>query len=348
MFFYHQVMPILAGAVAAFVVLCYVVLDGFDLGVGIMFAVERDWNCRSLMISSILPIWDGNETWLILGVASILALFPLAAAVLLPAIYVLIVSMLMGLIFRGVAIEFRTRSTSDFMRAVWDTGFMVGSFIAAFCQGATLGAVMQGIKIAPGPYGGHFGGGPFSWLSWFSVFTGFAVIIGYALLGSTWMVWRATGEIQQRMQKWAATFTVAMIPLMLGVSIWTQFLNDRYYHRWFTWPSAILTVLAPVAVLGSIGILFYFLRRIGKLKYDVIPFVCAIILFAVAFAGVGFTLYPVILPPSLTIWQAAAPPYTQAFMLVGDALLIPVLLFYNSFAVYVFHGKVESEHLEEY
>ncbi len=347
MYFYHQVMPILAGIVVAFVVLCYVVLDGFDLGIGIMFSVEREWHCRSLMIETILPIWDGNETWIVLGVASILALFPLAAAVLLPALYVLIVAMLMGLIFRGVAIEFRLRSTTDAMRAVWDTGFMVGSFVAAFCQGATLGAVMQGIKMAPGPYGGHFGGGPFSWLSWFSVFTGFAVIIAYALLGATWMIWRATGDIQKRMQKWAAALTLAMIPLMLGVSVWTQFLNQRYVHRWFTWPSAILTTLAPFAVLGAIAVLFYFLRRMGRLKYDVIPFACAILLFVVAFAGVGFTLYPIIVPPSLSIWTAASPPYTQAFMLIGDALLIPVLLFYNSFAVYVFHGKVEGQGFED-
>lgn len=347
MFFYHQVLPIIAGAVVGIVVLCYVVLDGFDLGIGIMFSVERDWDCRSLMIESILPIWDGNETWLVLGVASLLALFPLAAAVLVPAIYLLIVTMLMGLIFRGVAIEFRGRATTDAMRQLWDNGFMVGSFVAAFCQGAVLGTVMQGVKIVPAPFGGKFGGGPFSWLSWFSVFIGFAVIIGYALLGSTWMVWRAKGEIQKRMQRWAAIFAMAMIPLMLGVSVWTQFLNDRYYHRWFTWPSAILTVLAPFAVLGTIGVFFFFLRKMGTLKYDFMPFVCAVVLFGVALAGVGFTLYPIILPPSLSIWQAASPPYTQGFMLIGDAILIPILLGYNSFAVWVFRGKVGTEHLSD-
>lgn len=347
MFFYHQVMPILSASAVASVVFGYVVLDGFDLGIGILFTLERDQPCRGLMIESILPIWDGNETWLVIGVASLLTMFPVAAKVLLPAIYLLIVSMLMGLIFRGVAIEFRGRARSDLMKRLWDNGFMIGSIVAAFCQGAVLGAVMQGVKLVPGHAGGEFGGGPFSWFSWFSVFTGFAVIVGYALLGATWMVWRSTGRIQERMQRRSAVLALAMVPLMFGVSVWTPFLNGRYMHRWSTWPTVILTALSPFAVIGAELAFFYFLRKMGRLKYDVIPFICAIGLFFVALAGVGFTLYPVILPPSLTIWQAASPPYTQGFMLIGMAVFLPIVIGYQSFSVYVFRGKVESQHLED-
>ncbi|HET9146614.1 MAG TPA: cytochrome d ubiquinol oxidase subunit II, partial [Acetobacteraceae bacterium] len=269
---------------------------------------------------------------------------PVAISVLLPALYIPIIAMLMGLIFRGVAVEFRERAPTRRQRHLWDAGFLGGSVLAAFCQGALLGAVMQGIKIAPGPFGGRFGGYPFSWLSWFSVYTGIALVFGYGLLGATWLIWRTEGDLQNRMRRWAAILCVVQIAFMVGVSFWTPFLNHHYMHRWFTWPAAIVTTLAPFGVLGAVALFYFFLwKRKDNPKYDMMPFLCAGALFVIAYAGVGFSLYPIILPPSLTIWNASSPPMTEEFILIGDAIFIPILLGYNTFAWWIFRGKARDE-----
>ncbi|HET9146452.1 MAG TPA: cytochrome d ubiquinol oxidase subunit II [Acetobacteraceae bacterium] len=330
-------LPIIWGAIMAFVIFAYVTLDGFDLGIGMLFTMERDRVNRDVMVNSIAPVWDGNETWLVLGGAGLYGAFPVAYSVILPAVYPLVILMLMGLILRGVAFEFRFRAHNERHKHLWDHGFLGGSIAAAFCQGAILGTLLQGTKIT----GQQFGGGPWEWVSWFSVFCGIAVVFGYAMLGAAWLVWRTSGELQKRMRLYARILAFVMLGFILGVSAWTPFLNHRFEVRWFTWPGILVSALAPVAVvLLAIGF-FQSLRRLTDAKHDKTPFLCALGMFFVSFLGLGFSLYPMILPPGLTIWQAASPVYSQSFLLVGAVILLPMIVAYSGFAYYIFHGKVE-------
>ena len=329
-------LPIIWGCIMAFVIFAYVVLDGFDLGVGILFAAERGRTERDIMVNSIAPVWDGNETWLVLGGSGLYGAFPEAYSVILPAVYPLVITMLIGLILRGVAFEFRFRAHTERHRLNWDYGFWFGSVIAAFCQGAILGAVLHGTKVA----GGQFAGGPFAWFSAFSVFTGLAVVCGYALLGAAWLVWRTEGGLQLRMRREAARLTVGMLAGILAVSVWTPLLDHAYAVRWFTWPGLAVTGLAPLAVAALAFFLFRALRH-GGAVHDSTAFLCALGLFLASFLGLGFSLFPHIIPPGVTIWQAASPVGSQEFLLVGAVVLIPVIIAYNAFAYTIFHGKVD-------
>jgi cytochrome bd ubiquinol oxidase subunit II len=325
-------LPLVWAGLIAFAVLAYVVLDGFDLGVGILFAAERHDEDRDVMVNSVAPVWDGNETWLVLGGGGLLAVFPLAYSIVMPALYPLIIGMLLALIFRGVAFEFRFRAASRRGREAWDIAFQAGSTVAALCQGLALGGLLQGVRVVDGAYAG----GWWDWLTPFTVLCGVALVVGYALLGATWLVWRTEGPLQQRCRGHARVLGVATLALIVVVSIWTPLLYPMYAARWFTWPGILLT--SPVPVL--VALLAWQFWRGLLLEHHLTPFLSALGWFVLCYVGLGISLYPLIVPPGITIWQAAAPPESQAFLLVGAVVLVPIILAYTAYAYWVFRGKV--------
>lgn len=317
----------------AFAVLTYVLLDGFDLGVGILFPFARDERERDVMMNSVAPIWDGNETWLVLGGGGLFAVFPLAYAVVMPALYVPIILMLLALIFRGVAFEYRWRTTR--WKRVWDFGFFGGSLVAALAQGIALGALVQGIEVQDRAYAG----GWWDWLTPFSLVTGVAVPIGYALLGTTWLNLKLEGRVQAHMRRLAVPAAVATMVMLGAVSILTPLQDPVYFERWFRWPTAIYSLAVPALVLLAGWRLWRGLRR----EENLAPFLCAQALFVLAFIGIGISFYPMIVPPSLTIAEAAAPDASLAFALVGTAVLVPIILGYTAYAYWVFRGKIDPD-----
>ncbi len=318
-------------AIIAFAVLAYVVLDGFDLGIGILFPFFPDAGDRDTMTNTVAPVWDGNETWLVLGGGGLMAVFPLAYATVLPALYVPIILMLLGLIFRGVAFEFRFRTKR--WRPVWDWGFALGSGVAGFMQGIALGALVQGIHIANRQYAG----GWWDWLTPFSVLTGIAVVVGYALLGACWLNLKTTGHLQERARRHALRAGIGTLVLIGAVSLWTPFLNPIYFTRWFQWPTALFSGLVPLLLAGCAFGLWQGLRAGRHLQ----PFLAALGLFVLSFAGLGISFYPYIVPGALTIREAAAPDVSLGFLLVGALILVPIILAYTGYAYWVFRGKVD-------
>lgn len=317
--------------IIAFAVLTYVVLDGFDLGIGILFPFGKSDHDRDLMMNSVAPVWDGNETWLVMGGGGLFAVFPLAYAVLMPALYIPITLMLLGLIFRGVSFEYRWRTKR--WKGVWDMAFFGGSALAAFCQGVALGALVQGIDIADRAYAG----GWFDWLTTFSILTGLAVVIGYALLGATWLVLKTEGDLQLQMRGyswWLGAMTLALIGL---VSILTPFQGAVCFQRWFNLPGSLISMVVPLLMLALTWTFFAGLND----QKDLQPFLSALGFFVLSFIGIGISFYPMIIPPSLTIWQAAAPDESLAFALVGTMILIPIILAYTAYAYWVFRGKMD-------
>ena len=328
-------LPLIWAGLLAFAVLAYVVLDGFDLGVGILFVVEREDAERDVMVNSIAPMWDGNETWLVLGGGGLFAVFPLAYATIMPALYPAIIAMLLALVFRGVAFEFRFRAASRGGRRLWDVAFSLGSAVAALCQGLTLGGLLQGVKLENRAYAG----GWWDWLTGFTVLCGLAVVAGYALLGACWLIWRTEGALQQRCRRHARTLGVVVLAFIAVVSLWTPMLNPSFYQRWFGWPGIVLTAPVPLLVALLAG---GFWRGLS-LKHDLTPFLCALGWFVLCFVGLGISMYPLIVPPSISIWQAAAPPESQAFLLVGAVVLLPIILVYTGYSYWLFRGKVSHE-----
>ncbi len=319
--------------IIAFAVLMYVVMDGFDLGIGILFPTLAKGDERSLATNAIAPVWDGNETWLVLGGGGLLAAFPLAYAIILPATYPLIIAMLLGLVFRGVAFEFRWRDPRH--EGIWDFAFFAGSLIAALSQGMILGAILQGIVVD----GRAYGGGWLDWLSPYSLLTGAGVVAGYTLLGSTFLAMKVTGRAEEHAYKMAARAGIATLALMAAVSAATPFLFRAYFNRWFEWPDILLAANVPLIT----GILFFALFRSLKKKRRYRPFLIALGLFVLGMAGLGISMFPYIIPDSVTIWEAAAPERSQIFMLVGTAIIMPVILGYTGWAYWVFRGKVAEE-----
>jgi cytochrome d ubiquinol oxidase subunit II len=330
-------LPVAFAVIMAFIILMYVILDGFDLGIGILFALERDKTNRDVMVNSIAPVWDGNETWLVLGGSTLYGAFPLAYAVILPAVYPLVILMLMGLIFRGAAFEFRFRAPTEKLRALWDWAFFGGSLVAAFCQGTILGGLMHGIPVVDRAYAG----GALDWLTPFSIFCGFAVAVGYSMLGATWIIWRASGKLQQDMRRYAKNLAIAMLVIFAVIGIWSPLSNAAYFHRWFDWPWIFPTTVAPVAVLILAYFFFTHLRDEHLAHHDKTPFLCGLGFFVVSFGGLGYSIFPMIIPPSINIWQAAAPSVSLEFLFPGILVLIPVIIAYNVFAYYIFRGKIE-------
>lgn len=318
-------------AIIAFAVVAYVVMDGFDLGIGILFPAFAPGRARNDAMNSVAPLWDGNETWLVMGGGGLLAAFPLAYAIILPATYPLMIVMLLGLIFRGVAFEFRWRSQTR--RGLWDAAFTAGSVAAALAQGITLGAILQGIHVENGAYAG----GWLDWLSPFSLLTGVSVVVGYALLGATWLIWKTEGDGQARARQLAVPLACGLVAALVAVSLATPFLAIEYWRRWFEMPGLVLAAPVPLLAALCAAVLVASLR---KATSDRLPFLMALCLFLLAFAGLAVSMYPYVVPPGVTIWDAAAPRQSQTFLLAGTVVILPVILTYTGWAYWVFRGKV--------
>ena len=331
--FYNYDLATVWAFIIAFAVFAYVVMDGFDLGIGILFPTLKVGEERDQAMNSIAPVWDGNETWLVLGGGGLMAAFPLAYAVILPATYPLVIAMVLGLIFRGVAFEFRWRDPRH--RAAWDIAFAGGSIVATLAQGVMLGAVLQGIEVS----GRAYAGGSFDWLSPFSLLTGVALLAGYALLGASWLIGKTHGSIQEHSRRMAFWLGIATLVAMAAVSAATPFLAIDYWQRWFTMPGVLFTAQVPLATIVFGFIFFWSLRR-GRER---LPFVITLVLFALGFVGLGISMFPYIVPQALTIWDTASPEKSQVFMLVGTVFILPVIITYTAWAYYVFRGKTVTE-----
>ncbi|MFK7994538.1 MAG: cytochrome d ubiquinol oxidase subunit II [Granulosicoccus sp.] len=316
--------------IISFAVLTYVILDGFDLGIGILFPFAALNSDRDVMMNSVAPVWDGNETWLVLGGGGLFAVFPLAYAVILPALYMPITLMLLALVFRGVAFEYRWRTIR--WQGVWDVAFAGGSVVASMMQGITLGALVQGIEVDDRAYSG----GWWDWLTPFSLLVGVAVVIGYALLGSTWLIMKTDGELQTRMRGYAKTTGICTLTLITVFSFLTPFQDAVYFQRWFTWPSSIISAIMPILVLLVAKGLYTGLKD----QHEISPFIYSLLLFFLCFVGIAISFFPYLVPPSLTIWDVAAPDESLLFTLVGTVVLVPVILIYTAYAYWVFRGKV--------
>jgi len=326
-------LPLVWAGLIAFAVIAYVILDGFDLGVGILFPFMPDEAHRDQMMNSVAPVWDGNETWLVLGGGGLFAVFPLAYAIMMPALYAPVVALLLGLVFRGVAFEFRWKTRRG--KFLWDWAFAGGSTIAALAQGIALGALVQGIPVA----GRAYAGGWWDWFTPFSLVTGVAVVIGYALLGATWLVMKTSGEVQARAYRYAYVTGLATLALIGIVSLWTPFLNPDFMKRWFAWPQIAFVAPVPLLVAAAAWVLLRGLERRNESR----PFLASLAMFVLCFVGLLISFYPYLVPTSVTLWEAAAPEESLAFLLAGAAVLIPLILGYTAYSYWVFRGKVDPD-----
>jgi len=325
-------LPVIWAALIGVAVAMYVILDGFDLGIGILFPFTDSERERDQMMASIAPFWDGNETWLVLGGAGLLVAFPRAYAVIMPAFYLPVIVMLLALVFRGVAFEFRHVAITS--KKYWNVAFAAGSTLAALCQGAILAGLIQGIKVE----NGAFAGGAFDWATPFAVLCGLAVLAGYALLGATWLVMKTEGSVAQRARRQAKALVVAVIVFMAAVSLWTPLEFPRIARRWFAVPNILF--LWPVPLVTAL-VAFTCWRTLERGR-EVVPFLAAIGLFLLGYLGLVISVFPYLVPPSLTIWQTAAVPASQIFMLIGTLLLLPVIFGYVTFVYWIFRGKVRE------
>jgi len=317
-------------ALLALAVFYYVVFDGFDLGVGMLYGLVPGEAARRTAMNSIAPIWDGNETWLVFGGLGLLAAFPLAFAIIIPAVYFPILLMLLALVFRGVAFEFRFRHPA--LRRFWDGAFCGGSLLATFAQGIVLGAFIQGFKVD----GRHFAGTSFDWVAPFPLATGLALMFGYGLLGAAWLILKTEGELQDWARRAGRVCLVAVLAAILAVSLWTPLTHADIARRWFSWPN--IGLLAPVPIVTALLAVgeWYALRG----RHESLPFLGAVGLFLMSFVGIAISLWPMIVPYHYTLWQAASSGSTQAFLLIGTLFLLPVILMYTAWSYWVFRGKV--------
>ena len=315
--------------IIVFGVMVYVLLDGFDLGVGVLFPLARTHEDRDMMMNSVAPVWDGNETWLVLGGAGLFGAFPLAYATLLPNLYIPLMLMLFALILRGVAFEFRFKAHTS--RWLWDLSFTGGSLLAALMQGMVVGAVVQGLPAEPEP---------FHWLSAFTLFTGFAVVCGYALLGATWTLMKTEGELREWARRMSMWLLLALLVFIGGVSLWTPFEQEIIRARWFSLPNFYFLSQVPLLTLLTAGALWYVLKR-GR--NDRLPFVYSICLFLLAYIGLVISVWPYLVPWRLTLWDAASAESTQIFLLIGVAVTMPFVIGYTILGYRVFRGKVRSD-----
>ncbi len=317
-----------------FGVMMYVVMDGFDLGIGMLFPFVQDERDRDVMMNTVAPVWDGNETWLVLGGAALFGAFPLAYSVVLEALYLPLILMLVGLIFRGVAFEFRFKARAN-RRHIWDKAFIWGSLVATFFQGVALGAFIEGFKVVDR----KFVGGTLDWLTPFTVFSGLGLIVAYTLLGCTWLIMKTEGPLQQKMHDMARPLALVLLVVIGIVSLWTPIAYPQIAERWFSMPNLIWFMPVPILVLVT----FYGLLRAVARNAHYTPFLLTLVLIFLGYSGLGISLWPNIIPPSISIWDAAAPPQSQGFMLVGTLFILPFILGYTYWSYYVFRGKVTHE-----
>jgi cytochrome d ubiquinol oxidase subunit II len=320
--------------IIAFGVMMYVVMDGFDLGIGILFPFVKSEGERDVMMNTVAPVWDGNETWLVLGGAALFGAFPLAYAVVLSALYLPLIFMLLGLIFRGVAFEFRFKAKAA-KRHIWDKAFIGGSLTATFFQGVALGAYIDGFKVVDRVYVG----GTLDWLTPFSLFCGLALIAAYALLGCTWLIMKTEGRLQLQMHDMARPLVFVLLGVTGIVSLWTPLAHTEIAERWFSMPNIFWFMPVPLLVMLCTWAL---LRAVAR-NANYSPFLLTLTLIFLGYSGLGISLWPNIIPPSISIWEAAAPPQSQGFILVGALFIIPFILMYTAWSYYVFRGKVTEE-----
>jgi cytochrome d ubiquinol oxidase subunit II len=325
-------LPVIWAALIGIAVAMYVILDGFDLGVGILFPAFRQERHRDLMVNTVAPFWDGNETWLVLGGGGLWVAFPQAYAVAMPAMYLPIILMLLALVFRGVAFEFRWVARTS--KVWWDRAFWLGSTLAAFFQGVVLGGLVQGITVA----NGEFAGGAFDWATRFSLMCGLGVVAGYALLGATWLLYRTEGEVNERARGLAKTLLLVVLGFMGVVSLWTPLASEHIARRWFSLPNILY--LWPVPLITAF--LAWTCWRWLEAGREVPPFLAAVGLFLLGYLGLIISWYPYIVPPALTIWDTAAVPASQIFSLIGTLLMLPIILGYIVFVYWLFRGKVRE------
>jgi len=327
-------LPLIWAVIIIFGVMMYVVMDGFDLGIGMLFPFVKDEHDRDVMMNTVAPVWDGNETWLVLGGAGLFGAFPMAYAVVLEALYLPLILMLIGLIFRGVAFEFRFKAKDD-KRHIWNKAFIGGSLVATFFQGVALGAFMEGFKVVDR----HYAGGTLDWMTPFSLFCGLGLIVAYTLLGCTWLIMKTEGPLQAQMHKLGRPLALVLLVVIGIVSLWTPIAYPQIADRWFSMPNLLWFMPVPVLVLVT----FYGLFKAVARSANYTPFLLTLVLIFLGYSGLGISLWPNIIPPSISIWEAAAPPQSQGFMLVGTLFILPFILGYTFWSYYVFRGKVTHE-----
>jgi len=325
-------LPLIWAGVIGAAVAMYVILDGFDLGVGILFPFTPKDSERDQMVNSIAPFWDGNETWLVLGGAGLLVAFPQAYAIIMSAFYLPVIAMLLALVFRGVAFEFRAVAATS--KPYWNFAFAAGSILAALCQGAILGGLIQGIKVENGAYAG----GAFDWATPFAGLCALGVLAGYALLGATWLVMKTDGPLAERARRQAKWLLLVVLGFMAIVSLWTPIAFERIRERWFSTPNIFYLWPVPIVTALTAFAAWRWLER-GR---EVPPFLAAIALFLLGYLGLVISVFPYLVPPSLTIWQTAAAPSSQTFMLIGTVALLPIIFGYVVFVYWLFRGKVRE------
>ena len=326
-------LPLLWAVIILVAVALYVMMDGYDLGIGLLFPFVADNADRDIMMNTVAPVWDGNETWLVLGGAGLLVGFPLAYSVILSALYLPVVFMLLGLIFRGVAFEFRFKA-SEQRRHWWDKAFIGGSAVAALSQGVILGAYINGIRVAESGYAG----GALDWLTPFSLFTGIGLCVAYALLGGAWLILKTGGRLRARIIELARPLSWALLAVIIAVSIWTPLAHPAIARRWFSLPT--LVWFSPVPILVALA--FWRLRQSLRGEPQAAPFVLTLSLVFLGYTGFGISVWPNVVPPAMSIWDAAGPPQSLGFTLVGALLVIPMILGYTAWGYYVFRGKVDA------
>ncbi|HLT78425.1 MAG TPA: cytochrome d ubiquinol oxidase subunit II [Ferrovibrio sp.] len=325
-------LPLIWAILIAVAVLAYVILDGFDLGIGILFPLFKEEHERDVLMNTVAPVWDGNETWLVLGGGGLLAAFPLAYSIVFPALYAPLIIMLLALTFRGVAFEFRWRTVR--WKGVWDWSFTIGSLVATLMQGIALGGLIQGIRVVDRAYAG----GWWDWLTPFSLLTGAALVVGYALLGAGWLIIKTESDIQDRCYRYAKLLGILLVLMIGAVSLWTPFLDAKFLARWFTWPNIALTAPMPLLVLAAAWALW---RGLHDRRREAQPFLATLALFVLSYIGLGISFWPLMVPPDITIWEAAAPDASLGFLLVGAVILLPIILAYTGYAYWIFRGKVD-------
>lgn len=319
--------------IIGFSIMMYVLMDGFDLGLGILFPFAPDEDARDVMMNSVAPVWDGNETWLVLGGTGLLAAFPLVYTIFLPALYIGVFLMVAGLVFRGVAFELRFKSRRDRRnRRLWNMAFSGGSAVATFAQGAVVGTYIQGFTTQDGV----FVGGALDWLTPFTVLTGIGIMIGYALLGTTWLILKSEGYIQAWAYKLTPPLLLAVLVIFGVISLWTPLVNEIVWERWFgnlqsIWILPALTLACMFGVLWSV-----------RQRRELMPFMATLGMFLFTYLGLIVSKWPWLVPPNYTIWDAASAPESQLFLLIGTLFVLPIVLVYTFWSYWVFRGKVRA------
>jgi cytochrome bd ubiquinol oxidase subunit II len=327
-------MPFLAYtsfAIIALGVLLYVLMDGWDLGVGILFLIAAREQERDEMMESIAPFWDGNETWLVFGGVTLFAAFPAVYALTLQTLYLPVMVMLFALVFRGISFEFRAHSKDS--RRFWNWTFALGSLIAAFAQGMILGKLVQGVQLQHGPYGQTFT------ISLFPLLCGIATVAGYALLGSAWLIYKTDGTTQTFGREVSRAAWLLTMSSFTVACIWTPLSVAEVARRWFTLPGSLFFIALAVAlVAASVG----FQRSIWNSRNDARPLQLAVVMTLLAFAGFGGTIWPYIVPYRISIVEGAGDLASIKFALVGIVVVLPVVLTYQFYAYRVFRGEAHD------